>query len=267
MNLVTDTTTDSSGLALRDAIDCSAVTICELATIGSTVWCGIAAWPPRPVTVMSKMSVAAMIGPLTDRELADRQAGQIVHAEHLGDAEAFHHSVIDHLAATTAALFGRLKDHRHRSGEIPGGGEMAGCAKQHGGMAVMSAGVHLAGSPRRPRHACCLFDGKGIHIGAQADGRSIAAGPAMDDTDNAGAADAGDHFVATKGFQFFGDKGCGVVHVKQQFGVGVNGPAPFGDFILLGDDVINKLHLCTPVAVGLSDGRAKAANIPIDRCA
>jgi hypothetical protein len=95
--------------------------------------------------VMSKISVAAMIGPLTDGELANRKARQIVHAEHLGDAKALHHAVIDHLAAAAATFFGWLEDHGHGAGEVAGCGQVFGCTEKHGGVTVMSAGVHLAG--------------------------------------------------------------------------------------------------------------------------
>ncbi len=43
---VTDTTTESTGPTLREAMVCSALTICAPATIGSMQSCGCAAWPP-----------------------------------------------------------------------------------------------------------------------------------------------------------------------------------------------------------------------------
>ena len=102
---------------------------------------------------MVNSSVAAMIGPGRMRELADRQAGHVVHAVDLGDAEALHHAVLDHLVAAAAAFFGRLEDHGHRAGEIARLGEIFRGAEQHGGVAVMAAGVHLAGNASRHR-AC-----------------------------------------------------------------------------------------------------------------
>ena len=48
---------------MREAIVCSASTSWLPMTIGSIVRCGIAAWPPLPVTVMVNSAVAAMIGP------------------------------------------------------------------------------------------------------------------------------------------------------------------------------------------------------------
>jgi hypothetical protein len=56
-------TIESSGLALRLAMDCSAQMICAVVTTGSTVRCGMAACPPRPCTLMTISSVAAITGP------------------------------------------------------------------------------------------------------------------------------------------------------------------------------------------------------------
>jgi hypothetical protein len=47
----------------RDTSDCSAVMTAAAATMGSTFRCGIAAWPPRPVTVTSNDSAPAMMVP------------------------------------------------------------------------------------------------------------------------------------------------------------------------------------------------------------
>ena len=45
-----------------------------------------------------------------DRECARGHPRPIMHPVDLLDAEALHHPVIDHFAATAAALFGRLED-------------------------------------------------------------------------------------------------------------------------------------------------------------
>jgi hypothetical protein len=129
---------------LRDAIICRLVMICVPMAIGSIVRCGCAAWPPRPLMVMVNSSVAAMIGALADRELADGQAGHVVHAVDLFDAEALHHAVLDHQVAAAAAFFGRLEDDRDVAGEIARLGEVFGGTEQHRRVAVMAAGMHLA---------------------------------------------------------------------------------------------------------------------------
>jgi hypothetical protein len=63
LNLVTETTSEATGSRLREAIVCRAATIWLAATIGSTVSCGMAAWPPLPVTLTVNSAVAAMIAP------------------------------------------------------------------------------------------------------------------------------------------------------------------------------------------------------------
>ena len=80
-----------------------------------------------------------------DGEMPDRQARHVVHAEHLVDGEPLHHAVLHHLVAAAAAFFRRLEDHRHGAGEIAGLGKVFRGAEQHGRVAVMAAGVHLAG--------------------------------------------------------------------------------------------------------------------------
>ena len=142
-------------------------------TIGSIVPCG-----------MRRVAAAALDGDgefggrrhdraRADGELADRQARHVVHAEHLVDAEALHHAVLDHLVAAAAAFLGRLEDDRHRAGEIARLGEIFGGAEQHRGVAVMAAGMHLAGDGRGVGLAGDLGDRQRVHVGAQADGAGL----------------------------------------------------------------------------------------------
>ena len=76
---------------------------------------------------------------------------------------------------------------------------MAGSPQQHGCMAVMATGMHLAGHSRGPGLAGCFRDRQRIHVGAQADNLAIVPALAPDDADNAGAPDAGHHFVNAEG--------------------------------------------------------------------
>jgi hypothetical protein len=83
--------------------------------------------------------------PGPEGELADGKAGVIVHPVHFLDAEALHHTILDHLATAAAALLGRLEDHDRGSGKVARLGEVARGAQEHRGVAIMAAGVHLAG--------------------------------------------------------------------------------------------------------------------------
>ncbi len=59
----TVTTAGVAGSTRRLTMDCRAVTICEAASTGSRQLWGRAACPPRPLTVIRKLSEAAIIGP------------------------------------------------------------------------------------------------------------------------------------------------------------------------------------------------------------
>ena len=141
---VTLTTALSSGWVLRLAIVCSPLTICAAATTGSTPRCGIAACAPRPFTVISKMSNAAIIGPDWIANLPGRQPRPVVHAEDRFDRIFVEDTFFDHEPRAAFVLLGRLEDEMHRAGEIARLGEMFGGAEQHRGMAVMAAGMHPA---------------------------------------------------------------------------------------------------------------------------
>ena len=95
--------------------------------------------------------------------------GHVVHAVDLLDAEALHHAVLDHRAAAAAAFLGRLEDDHGGAVEIARLGEVLRGAQQHGGVAVMAAGVHLAGRLGGVGQAGRLVDRQRVHVGAQAD--------------------------------------------------------------------------------------------------
>ena len=104
-----------------------------------------------------------------DGEMAERQAGHVVQAIDLLDAEALHHAVLHHRLAAGAALLRRLEDDDRRAVEAARLGEVFCRAEQHRGVAVMAAGVHLARRLRRPGLAALLVDRQRIHVGAQPD--------------------------------------------------------------------------------------------------
>ena len=110
-----------------------------------------------------------------DGEVADRHARKIVHAVDFLDAETVDQAVPHHAAPAGAALLGRLEDHHGGAGEIAGFGEIFGGAEQHGGVAVMAAGVHLARHCRFVGQAGFLLDRQRVHVGAQPDHLAAAA--------------------------------------------------------------------------------------------
>ncbi len=166
-----------------------------------------------------------------EREIALRKPRHVVHAIDLLDAPAGHQPVVDHGLAAGAAFLGRLEDHDHGAVEIAGLGEMLGRAQQHGGVAVMAAGVHHARVLGSEGHARSLQDRQRIHVGTQADGLAGGHVAAADHADHAGAADAGDDLVAAEGAQLIGDDAGGAMHLVEQFGVLVEIVAPSGHFV------------------------------------
>jgi hypothetical protein len=174
--------------------------------------------------------------------MALRQAWHIVQAVDLLNAPARHQAVVDHGLAAGAAFFGRLEDHDGRPVEIAGLGQIFGSAEQHGGMAVMAAGVHHARNLRGVGHAALFFHRQRVHVGAQADDavrRSLAA---SDDADHAGAADPGHDLVAAEFLQTFGDDSGRAMHFVQEFRMLVKIMAPGGNFIGERGNTIDDRH-------------------------
>src|SRR3954447_12677794 len=75
----------------------------------------------------------------------DRDARHVVHAIDLLDAEALHEAVLDHRVTASAALLGRLEDQHRRAVEVARLSEVLSGPEQHGGVAVMTTGMHPAG--------------------------------------------------------------------------------------------------------------------------
>ena len=181
-----------------------------------------------------------------DRERADRNARTVMHAVDLIDGEAVHQPVLDHRRGAGAALFRRLKDHDRVAGEIPGLGEIAGRAEQHRGMAVMAAGMHLAGRLGGVRQVGRLLDRQRIHVGAKPDHLDVAlAGrlAALDDADHAGAAKTGRDLVAAEFPQAAPPRmpRCGATSYSNS-GCSMDIPAPGLDIGLQIGDAVDDGH-------------------------
>jgi hypothetical protein len=150
--------------------------------------------------------------------------------------------VVDHGLAAGATLLGRLEDHHRGAVEIARLGEMAGGAQEHGGVAVMATGVHLALDRRLVRQIVGLLNRQRVHVGAQPDGLVGTALAAADDADHPGAAEPGHHLVAAEFPELLGDRAGGPRHVVQELGMGMQIVPPFGDFALLIGDAVDDGH-------------------------
>ena len=78
---------------------------------------------------------------------------------------------------------------------------MARGAEQHGRVAVVATGVHLAGNCRAVRGPCDLLNVERIHIGAQRD-HAVASEPALERADDARFGDSLDHLEAPRAQPF-----------------------------------------------------------------
>ena len=149
--------------------------------------------------------------------------------------------IVHHRPGAGAALLRRLEDDHRGAGEIARLRKIFGGPEQHGGVAVVAAGVHLAGHGRFVGDGCRLLDRQSVHVGAHPDhlGARLAA---ADDADDAGAADAGNDVVAAEALEPFRHRPRGAVDVILKLRMGVQVAAPFGDFIVQVGDAVDDRH-------------------------
>jgi hypothetical protein len=81
-----------------------------------------------------------------------------VHAEHRVAGEEVEEAVFQHLARAGQAFFGRLEHQVQDAVEVARGRQVARRRQQHGGVAVVAAGVHLAEHLAGPGLAAGLGD-------------------------------------------------------------------------------------------------------------
>ena len=144
-------------------------------------------------------------------------------AEHHVTGEAVEQPLLHHHFAAAAILLRRLEDEVHRSIEIAGFRQVARSAEQHGGMAVMAAGMHHVRRLRTILELVGLRHRQCVHIGADADrpGRvAVAQRPHQPGAGNP-ARDRD-----TPGGESFGDEVAGPVLIECQFGVRMDVTAP-----------------------------------------
>lgn len=85
----------------------------------------------------------------TGLEMTDRQAGHVVQAKNLIEGKALHQPIVEHGECPPAPFLGRLEDEAHGAVETALTCQQLCRAEQHGGVAVMAAGMHdarIAGS-------------------------------------------------------------------------------------------------------------------------
>ena len=162
------TTIASSGLTLRLAMVCSAVMICAATTTGID-----GEVRHRCVTALAPYLDADLVGCREDRagahrDLSRRQPRPVMQRIDLVRRKALEQAFLHHDVAAAAMFLCRLEDDVGGAGEVARLGEVARCTQQHGGMAVVSAGVHAPVVSRLVRPRGGLVHRQAIHVGAQA---------------------------------------------------------------------------------------------------
>ena len=162
-----------------------------------------------------------------------------MHAEHGVAGEAFQQLVVEHGQGAADALLAGLEDQVHGAVEILRLRQIAGGAQQHGGVAVMAAGMHPPGRLAFIGEVVGLRHGQRVHIRAQADPARPVAG--AQHADHAGLADAAMH-LDPPFLQLRRDDGGGAVLLQPQFRMSVQIVADGGQCIVVATDVIEGGH-------------------------
>ncbi len=235
---VTLTTPASSGCRLRATIVCSALIACAAKSIGSLPDVG----HRRVRALAGRDDLEDVVGAHersgAHREGAGRLERPVVHAVDRAHRKPLEQPFLDHDPPAALVLLRGLEDEVERPGEALLLRQRGGGAQQHRRVAVVAAGVHLAGDLRRVRDAGLFLDVQCVEIGAQAD--RLAAGAGAEHADDAGLREPGVHLEPERA-QLVRDEGRGRLLLERGLGVGVEVVTPRlhvrdqrGDF---GDDL------------------------------
>ena len=177
--------------------------------------------------------------PLADGKRSDRLAGPVVQGEHLVAGKPVEQPVLQHGERAADALLARLEDEMHGALEGGRGGEIPGSAQQHGGVAVVAAGVHQPRLAAAIRQVGLLLHRQAVHVGAQAD--RLAARAALQHADHAGLADAPVHLDAPLG-ELGRDDLRRAVLLQPDLRVGMQVAADGGQLIVKAADRLDGRH-------------------------
>ena len=181
--------------------------------------------------------------PGAHRELARIELRKVVHAIDGIYGEALEQSVVDHHLGAAGQLFGGLEDEADGAVELARLGQVLGGAKQHRGVPIVAAGMHLAVVARAVRHLVRLKQGKRVHVGAQADrARRVARAQRADD---AGSGEAAVDLDSER-FELGGHDAGGPRLLEGELGMGVDILAPRRHFVTLGGYAIADRHCVLP---------------------
>ena len=169
--------------------------------------------------------------------------GNVVHAVDALDRELLEQPLLDHDAAAALVLLGGLEDEVDGAVEVLGLGQVLGRAQQHHRMAVMAAGVHLAGDRRLVVEAVGLVHIECVHVGAQADRPPRGARPQH--AHHAGLGQPAMHFQAEL-LQLGGDDVGGPHFLECRLGMAVNVMPPGSHVLMKRRNTIDDRHPDSP---------------------
>ena len=240
--MVTEITPASTGFLLRVMMVWKACTIWQATGTGSMPLCGMAACPPLPRITMWNSLLDAITGPVLAANEPTGSPGQLCMPYTTSMGNCLNRPSLIISRAPPPPFFGRLEDEVHRAVEVAVLGEVLRSGEQHGGVAVVAAGVHLARVLAGVGKGVVLLHGQGIDVGAQADGpAALAAIAAVHDAHHPGGAQP-----PVNGNAPFGElvrHHVGGAHLfEAQLGVGMDVPAHGGDAGGLRQDGIDQFH-------------------------
>jgi hypothetical protein len=180
--------------------------------------------------------------PGTGGELAGLKTGPVVQSKDGIYGKPGEQAVLDHLAGTTTALLGGLKNQVDRAIKMAMCAEVLRRSQQHGGVAVMATGVHLASLLAGVTKGIGLLHGQGVHVGAKTHSPGGAA--IFQNTDHTGGAQA-----TVDGNAPFGELGrhqiCRAHLLEAEFRVGMDVAAQGGKVVALAHDGVDQVHGCS----------------------
>ena len=241
--IVTEITPVSSGRLLRVMMVWKACTIWQATGTGSTPRCGIAACEPLPWIVMRNSLLLANTGPVFSANWPTFSPGQLCAPNTASIGKRSNRPSLIIPRAPPPAFLGRLEDQVHRAVEGPVLREMLGGRKQHGRVAVVAAGVHLAGVPAGVREGVVLGDRQRVDVGAQSD-RTVRTA-ALHDADHSGGTEPAMDRDAPV-CQGLRDHVGGAALLEAQLRVGMQVTADRGDGGTVGQDGFDQLHRALP---------------------
>jgi hypothetical protein len=157
---------------------------------------------------------------VADADFSDLQSAVEVERKHTVDVRIFERAVVDHEPVSGAALFTRLEAEDDRARDLrPPAAQRLRRAEQDAHVAVVTAGVHHAGTLRPVGRVAALLDRQRIHVGAKQ--RHGTRPRAAQRCQHAGLADSGLQRIERQRTQALGDERRRIEFEHGQFGLRV----------------------------------------------